>query len=31
LFEVNDVTRTQFSPDGHFLAVEKKSESVIEL
>jgi len=31
LFEVNNVARTQFSPDGHFLAVASKSESVIEL
>jgi len=31
LFEVNDVTHTQFSPDGCFLAVARKSESVIEL
>jgi len=31
LFEVNDVAHTRFSPDGHFLAVAKKSESVIEL
>jgi len=31
LFEVNDVARTKFSPDGHFLAVARKSESVIEL
>jgi len=31
LFEVNDVTHTRFSPDGHFLAVARKSESVIEL
>jgi len=31
LFEVDDVARTQFSPDGHFLAIAKKSESVIEL
>ena len=31
LFEVNDVARTKFSPDGRFLAVARKSESVIEL
>jgi len=31
LFEVNDVTHTQFSPDGCFLAVARKSESVMEL
>ena len=31
LFEVNDVACTQFSPDGRFLAVGRKSESVIEL
>ena len=31
LFEVNDVANTQFSPDGHSLAVSGKSESVIEL
>jgi len=31
LFEVNDVADTRFSPDGRFLAVERKSESVIEL
>ena len=31
LFEVNNVACTQFSPDGHFLAVASKSESVIEL
>jgi len=31
LFEVNDVIDTQFSPDGHFLAVRRRSESVIEL
>jgi len=31
LFEVNDVGRIRFSPDGHFLAVGKKSEDVIEL
>jgi len=31
LFEVNDVADTRFSPDGHFLAVSRKSESVIEL
>jgi len=30
-FKVNDVARTQFSPDGRFLAVARKSESVIEL
>jgi len=31
LLEVDDVTVTQFSPDGHFLAVGRKSEDVIEL
>jgi len=31
LFEVNDVARTRFSPDGRFLAVARESESVIEL
>ena len=31
LFEVNDVAGTQFSPDGRFLAVARKSESAIEL
>ena len=31
LLEVNDVAVTQFSPDGHFLAVGRKSEDVIEL
>jgi len=31
LLEVNDVVVTQFSPDGHFLAVGRKSEDVIEL
>ena len=31
LFEVNDVTGTRFSPNGRFLAVAGKSESVIEL
>jgi len=31
LFKVNDVARTKFSPDGRFLAVARKSESVIEL
>jgi len=31
LFEVNDVAVTQFSPDGRFLAVGRKSEDVIEL
>jgi len=31
LFEVNDVARTRFSPDGRFLAVARKSDSVIEL
>jgi len=31
LFEVNDVARTQFSPDGRFLAVARNSESFIEL
>jgi len=31
LLEVNDVACTRFSPDGHFLAVVRKSEDVIEL
>jgi len=31
LFEVNDVACTQFSPNGHFLAVGRRSEDVIEL
>jgi len=31
LFEVDDFTKTQFSPDGHFLAIGRKSENVIEL
>jgi len=31
LFEVNDVAVTQFSPDGRFLAVGRKSEDVIDL
>jgi len=31
LLEVNDVTVTQFSPDGRFLAIGRKSEDVIEL
>ena len=31
LLEVNDVVHTQFSPDGHFLAVGRRSEAVIEL
>jgi len=31
LFEVNDVAITQFSPNGCFLAVGRKSEDVIEL
>jgi len=31
LLEVNDVATTRFSPDGHFLAVGKRSEDVIEL
>jgi len=31
LLEVNDVAITQFSPDGRFLAVGRKSEDVIEL
>ena len=31
LFEVNDVALTRLSPDGRFLAVGRKSESVIEL
>jgi len=31
LLEVNDVGRSQFSPDGHFLAIAKKSENIIEL
>jgi len=29
--EVNDVFDARFSPDGHFLAIQKKSENVIEL
>ena len=31
LLEVNDVAVTQFSPNGCFLAVERKSKNVIEL
>ena len=31
LFEVNDAGLTRISPDGHFLAVGRKSEDVIEL
>jgi len=31
LLEVNDVAYTLFSPDGHFLAVVRRSEDVIEL
>jgi len=31
LFKVDDVACTRLSPDGHFLAVDRKSESVIEL
>jgi len=31
LLEVNDVASTLFSPDGHFLAVGRRSEDVIEL
>ena len=31
LLEVNDVAVTRFSPGGHFLAVGRKSEDVIEL
>jgi len=31
LLEVNDVAHTLFSPDGHFLAVVRRSEDVIEL
>jgi len=31
LFEVDDVARTRFSPDGRLLAVARRSESVIEL
>jgi len=31
LLEVNDVASTRFSPDGHFLAVGRRSEDVIEL
>jgi len=31
LLEVNDVRVAQFSPDGHFLAIAKRSEDVIEL
>jgi len=30
-FEANDAAATQFSPDGRFLAVGRKSEDVIEL
>jgi len=29
--EVNDVAGARFSPDGHFLAIVKRSEDVIEL
>jgi len=31
LFEVNNVAVTRFSPNGHFLAIGRKSEDVIEL
>ena len=31
LFEVNDVAHTLFSPDGHFLAITRRFENVIEL
>jgi len=31
LLEANDVGLAELSPDGHFLAIEKKSEDVIEL
>jgi len=31
LLEVNDVAGTRFSPDGHFLAIGRRSEDVIEL
>jgi len=31
LLEVNNVGCTKFSPDGHFLAIAKNSENVIEL
>ena len=31
LLEVNDVAVTQFSPDGRFLAIGRRSEDVIEL
>jgi len=31
LFEVKSVAVTRFSPNGHFLAVGRKSEDVIEL
>ena len=31
LLEVNDVAVTRFSPDGHYLAVGRESEDVIEL
>jgi len=31
LLEMNDVASTEFSPDGHFLAVGRRSEDVIEL
>ena len=31
LFEVKSVAVTQFSPNGHFLAVGRKSEDVIKL
>jgi len=31
LLEVNSVRHSRFSPDGHFLAIAKKSENAIEL
>ena len=31
LLEVNDVFDAQFSPDGHFLAIQKGSEDILEL
>ena len=31
LMEVNDVFDAQFSPDGHFMAIRKRSEDVLEL
>jgi len=31
LLDVNDVGAAKFSPDGHFLAIAKRSESIIEL